>query len=588
MPLNIKKLFLAVLLCGSLGSCFQKQPLQQLCTDDSFVSWDTLNTPLIAKNVEVLNIHISDEPISLHPTNSSSFLRTVFNQYLHRTLVTYDNDNQQLVPDLLLELPKQEGKTNRYAYRLKDTLFWDDGTAVTAADIQFTFLVNACPLVQNFHAKTYLNALEDIILDKYDNRKCVFVMKNTSLRNSGFTTGFPILQAKKWDPMGILQKFTFNAFAAPSFRSEIHPELVLWANEFNDISNGRNPQAITGLGKYTVSKWLEGNFIELKRKQTYHSGANRIVFKVIKDPTAVQLSFSKQEIDASFLLTQEEFAQLSSNNEIREHYKFACINNRLYYFLAMNTRPIESGRYPFFADKSVREALAWATPIDTIMQLLGSTQRMLGPVYADNPEYATSIPKMNYNRNKAKLLLAQAGWKDTDADGVLDKDKQPFSFVLLCSNSANQYKDIALLLAEFYREIGIEVQVKMISWATLHKQGKAHQFDMLLTGVAEDFLPQDFSELWHTQSWLNGGQNYSGFGNDTTDKIIDSIAEQHDLNTRILLSGQLQQHIRKQHPVIFLFKTKMYIAVHKRLGNVKIYSHRPYTYIDTWEAGLAN
>lgn len=587
MSLDTKNL-LTVIILGLLISCSPKQSTLSHCVEEPFIAWDTVNNASSDKDVEALTIHIHAEPVSLHPINSSTLLRAVFNQYLHRTLVTYDNVHQQLSTDLLAQLPQQQANSKLYTYCLKENLFWDDGSPVTAADIFFTFLVNTCPLVENVHAKTYLEALEDIVLDKFDTKKCVFVMKNASLRNSGFATGFPILQAKKWDPNGVFHRFTFKEFKSATFRSEDYPDLVSWANAFNDVSIGRDPQLIVGLGKYAISNWVEGDYIELKRKQKYQEGANRIIFKVVKDPMAVQLSFSKQEIDASFLLTQEEFTQLSNNRVVNQSYRFACIDNRLYYFLAMNMRPLESGRFPFFADKRVREALALATPVDTMMQLLGCTQRMLGPVYSDNPEYNRSISPLQYDKNKAQGLLAEAGWVDTDNDGILDKDKHPFSFVLLCSNSTNKYKDMALLLSEFYRKIGVEMRIEMRSLANLNQQGKAHQFDMLLTGMSEDFLPQDFSELWHTQSWLNGGQNYSGFGNDTTNRLIDSIAEQSDINARVPLVHQLQYHIQQQYPVIFLFKTKMYIAVKKHFSNVKIYNHRPYVYVDTWRLRLAS
>ncbi len=534
-------------------------------------------------------VHINNEPATLHPTNSSSYMRTLINQYIHRTLITYDAQEKKLIPDLLKAVPIATANPKFIAYQLKDSIFWDDGTAVTAEDVYFTFLVNSCPLVENFHAKTYLEALDEISIDKTDNRKCVFKMKGTSVRNIGFTTGFPVLQRRYFDPENIFAAFTITQFRDKKFQAVKYPALQAWAKTFNSGNYGRNPEYIRGLGAYQLKKWHAGQFLvlEKKKREVKNASINTLIFQVIKEPNALTLAFKQQNIDASILLLESVFKDLSADEKMTNSYNFACLNTWLYYYLAMNTRAEESGRLPFFTDKRVRKAMALLTPIDTLIELMQYGKRMVGPVYPENIEYNDSLTPIPYNVQQAIALLDAAGWKDTDGDGIRDKSysgkKIPFSFDLLYFASRVDLKNLLLLIAESYERVGIKANLLPVSMGLLEERARKHQFDMLFSGCSEDFLPQDFAELWHTQSWRNGGVNYSGFGNAQSDALIDTINSLSTINERIAPSRKLQRIIYDEQPLIFLFRNKTYAAVHKRFGQVALFDHRPYLLLNKWQ-----
>ena len=88
-------------------------------------------------------------------------------------------------------------------------------------------------------------------------------------------------------------------------------------------------------------------------------------------------------------------------------------------------------------------------------------------------------------------------------------------------------------------------------------------------------LPEDFTQLWHSKSWANHGSNYCGFGNEASDKLIEAIKSEIDLDKRMRLSKELQQLIYDDQPFIFLYTSLKRSIIHKRFGNRFLFADRP-------------
>jgi peptide/nickel transport system substrate-binding protein len=81
-------------------------------------------------------------------------------------------------------------------------------------------------------------------------------------------------------------------------------------------------------------------------------------------------------------------------------------------------------------------------------------------------------------------------------------------------------------------------------------------------------MQQDFTQLWHTHSWLSStGTNYGGFGDATTDALIDSIKYTLNDSLRYSMSKRLQKIIYDDQPYVFMYSTNRKIIIHKRWGN---------------------
>ncbi|MFM7822444.1 MAG: hypothetical protein ACKPB3_01570, partial [Bacteroidota bacterium] len=102
-----------------------------------------------------------------------------------------------------------------------------------------------------------------------------------------------------------------------------------------------------------------------------------------------------------------------------------------------------------------------------------------------------------------------------------------------------------------------------------------HDFDMFLGSISQSAAPEDFTQLWHTGSWITNGSNYTGFGNKESDKLIDTLKTIADLETRIPFSRQLQRMVYEEQPMVFLFCSTRRNVIHKRFGNAEMYFERP-------------
>ena len=107
------------------------------------------------------------------------------------------------------------------------------------------------------------------------------------------------------------------------------------------------------------------------------------------------------------------------------------------------------------------------------------------------------------------------------------------------------------------------------------EKAKAHDFDLMLGNWGGTELPEDYTQLWHSSSWINHGSNYSGFGNAFTDAIIDSIKYELNDSLREKLSHKLQSAIYNDHPYIFLYSSLRRNIIHKRFGNQMLFSEKP-------------
>ncbi|MFZ1826905.1 MAG: hypothetical protein WAU21_14960, partial [Chitinophagales bacterium] len=99
--------------------------------------------------------------------------------------------------------------------------------------------------------------------------------------------------------------------------------------------------------------------------------------------------------------------------------------------------------------------------------------------------------------------------------------------------------------------------------------------DLYMGAWAGSFLPEDYTQLWHTSSWANGGSNYIGFGDAQTDALIDSIKTTVNDSLRIPMVVRLHKIIYDQQPYIMIFSSSRKVVIHKRFGNVYMTFERP-------------
>lgn len=534
--------------------------------------------------------HVISLPDELHPTNSLS-TDVEFVNYTQLCLVNVDYENLRVKPTAVEQLPTISPDGIRYTYTLRDDIVFDDGKPMTVEDVVFTYKANKCPLTNNPQLKPFLDNILDIIVSKEHPREFTIVMKEKYIHNLDLFEDYPLMQRTFFDKNNVLANYTIAQFADKSFKADQHKDLRDWASEFNSAKYGHDVNYLTGAGPYKIEKWEPGQSVTLVRKKNHwsqkspNSGINsfpeRIIFKLNKDENSQMLEFKAQTIDASTYLSTKTLLELQKDPSFNANYNSAFTSTYNFWYAAMNCRPDGVKNKKLFTDKNVRRAMAMLTPVDQINKVLNNSRntRMVGPVSPIKPEYNKDLKLINLDVEGAKKLLDAAGWKDTDGDNIRDKVidgvKVQFEFNLNYMTSTIDWKTTALMMAEQMYKAGVKAIPTPLDFAVNYTNARSHNYDMMLGVNSGTFTSEDYTQNWHTSSWLNKGSNFSGFGNAASDALIDSIKFMLDDEKRNEMAKKFQAMLYDEQPYIFLFTSQRRVAIHKRFGNQEVYFEKP-------------
>ncbi|MBA3648964.1 MAG: hypothetical protein H0W62_10515 [Chitinophagales bacterium] len=541
----------------------------------------------------VLVVHWLSDPQYLHPVNTSFFNALWILRLTHFTLLTYDQANQQIIPMLVKAMPVISDDYLRFTYDLLEEASWDDGTPITTDDVIFTFKANKCPLTNNPNMKPYLENIKTIIPDSANHKKFTIVMKEKSISNLQMISDYFILSHKFYDSANVLANYSMEQLDDLNLKSDQHPDLVAWANNFNEGKYGNDLSLQFGEGPYKVISWDRDQTITLLRKENnwvqklehpnrYLSNfPDKIIFKVIRDENAAKLECESQQIDVSTWLTTQALMSLQNDSAFNHNYNSAFMEMYTSTMIVMNERPDGSHRKKLLVDVNVRKAMAMLVPVDQIIQViaLGKAKRWPSMVSPLKKEFNPDLKLISFDVEGAKKILDKEGWKDTDGNGIRDKivdgEKIEMSIELIYTISGKSMQQLVNVIAESMKTAGINLILKTTDQSTLRMNAAKHDFDMAFISWSTNSQPEDYTQLWHTRSWSDNGGNYSGFGTAASDQLIDSIKVTIEEQKRISMVKRLQKIVYDDQPCIFMYTPYRKVIVHKRFGNVTLTSELP-------------
>lgn len=591
---SIFSLLAVLAACSHQQSQDTIQPNAESSADRTFVEnqdadvflegWSTDNTQVY---------HVIGEPNDMHPTNGISgnrtFVHTLTQGYLMRgDIVSLEGIN----PSLVEGQPQVSEDQLRFTYSLRQEPTWDDGSPITVEDVIFTMKAVKCPLTANPHHKPYIENLISIETYSSNHRQFAMVMKEKYMHNVGILSEFPLMQEAFWDEDLVLRNYTLEDFDSPDFDVD-DKVLNEWATEFNDPKYGRQPELLVGLGPYRFSDWKVGQSFTLSRKENHWTSKladpsvyetaypDKIIFKLNTDENSQILEFKTQVLDGSNALSSSALLQLSESPSFKENYHSATTPSFNYTYLGFNMKPDGIEHKKLFDDVRVRRAIAHLVQYEQINQVLynGSRTRMAGPVSPLKKSFNSNLELVEYNLAKAKEILNEAGWIDSDNDNILDKsidgETVSFEFDLHYMSNSSSWKDMALMISESLYDAGIKCNPRPVEFTVLSQKSRDHDFDAILKAWAGSSAPEDFTQVWHSESWAKKGSNYVGFGSPESDALIDSIKYSVAEEERKPLEDRLQQLIVEEQPYVFLFASSRTNVIHRRFGNADMYYEKP-------------
>jgi len=532
-----------------------------------------------------VSIRLEAEPDRLNPLLSTiSYSRQVFDP-LHLYLMNYDPTTLVLVPQLLKETPKIELIKNgvfeggtKYSFEIREEAVWDDGKPVTAADYEATLKLIFNPFLPTLGYRTFLENIQSFDIDKMNPKKFTIILNDTYFAGlESLTNVVPVLPKHIFDADNSLDTVSLlKLISDPSPENQLknYPFIKDFADYYLGEFFSRNPEGVNGAGPYKLVSWQSGQEILLEKKQAwwgdklatdnaaFQAFPDKLLFKIIPDPVSALAALKNEEIDVMQNIAPEDFLDLTSDSTTKAHFSFYTPSSLSSYYISLNTR------LPILSDKKVRRAFAHAIDVDELIKnvFIGFGTRCATPLHPSSAEYNADLKPITFSIEKAKKLLAEAGWSDTDKDGILDKKLGGKKTALRVKYLANASKASSMTLAELIksnaRKAGIDVVIDAKDANTLLDKLRSREFEMISAG--RSITPQ-----WSpSQNWRTDADNRSGFGNEKTDQWIDALEREPNQSKRWVISKKLQAEIYEEQPEIMLFCPQERLVIHKRFEAV--------------------
>ncbi|MEW6351956.1 MAG: peptide-binding protein [Thermodesulfobacteriota bacterium] len=447
---------------------------------------------------------------------------------VYNGLVKYDEDIN-LVGDLAekWEISPDNLKIRFY---LNKGVRWQDGQPFTARDVEYTYLLYTDEKTPTAYATDFLKVKEFRVLDDYT---------------------VEVTYDKPYAP------------ALGSWAVAIHPRHLLAGTNVVDSPLKRHP---VGTGPYKFKEWVTGEKILLDANPDCFMGRpyiSRTMTRIIPDPATMFLELKAGRIDMMGLGPLQYMRQTNTSwfKEQYKKYKYLATG---YTYLGYNLQKEK------FKDKRVRQAITMAIDREGIVKgvLLGLGVVAHSPYKPDTYWYNPNVRKFPYDPEKAKQLLAEAGWKDTDNDGILDKDGTPFEIEIITNHGNETRKNTATIIQWYLGKIGIKVKIRVIEWAAFLKNFiNKRNFEVCLLGWSIGQDPHQV-DIWNSKKTGPTQLNFVHYQNPEVDELLDKGAATYDRAERKKYYDKFQEIIAEDQPYTFLYVPESLPIVSSRIKGI--------------------
>jgi peptide/nickel transport system substrate-binding protein len=232
-------------------------------------------------------------------------------------------------------------------------------------------------------------------------------------------------------------------------------------------------------------------------------------------------------------------------------------------------------RRPLFEDKRVRRAMTMLLDRETIRDTIyeGLARIVTGNFMPGTPASNPEVEPWPFDPQAAQELLDEAGWVDSDGDGIRDRDGTPFRFEMLIGSGSSTAENVATIFQEELARVGIEMGIRQLEWASMLQRTTSREFDAMMMGWQMPPDPDPY-QVWHS-SQADAGSNYVGFEHARADDIIEQARVAFNDDERNALYREFHSIVHEEQPYTFMFNPLALLAVDKRVHNVNMYTYGP-------------
>ena len=483
---------------------------------------------------------------TLTPLISTDGYAATVQSFVQESLVTRDPDTLEW-QGLIAKSWKVSDDGLTITFQLREDVTFSDGVPLTAEDVLFTYNFTINEAIQAPSDRAALQKIKEVKANgKYE---VVFTFNEPYFLSISLAGGSAILPKHFYEEyLKSPQKF----------------------NESKGLLLGSGPYKLLDPNNWSPDK----DTVELVRNERYWGDVqpafNRLLWKIIQNDSARLTTYRNGEID-SYIARPVEYQtlkkdeQVTAKSQLFEYMSLA----RGYKYIGWNQE--RGGKPTRFADKRVRQAMAYLTDVNRIIDevYLGYAEPAIGPFGSKTKQHDSSLQPYQFNLEKAKALLKEAGYEDKNGDGVLeDKAGQPFEFKLIYTQSVEDYKRLVLLLKDTYAKAGVRLIASPQEFPVLVESLEKKDYDasMLAWGGG---LESDLYYVFHS-SQAKEGSNRNSYKNTELDKVIEQARSTVDDEKRMPLWQQAERIIYEDQPYAFLVRTKDLLFIDKRIANVQM------------------
>jgi peptide/nickel transport system substrate-binding protein len=457
----------------------------------------------------------------------------LFRMFLH--LVEEQADFQQHPATFTPQLAKSYDWSPDHkvlTFHLRDDVVWTDGVPVTSADVRWTWQAERNPDVawELADSKHWIDDVEAV-----DPHTVRFHFSRVYAKQLLDANEGPVFPKHAWETLPFAQ----------------------WRHNGDWFR-----QHLVVDGPFTIASWQPQQQIILQRNERYYEKGlpylDRVVMRQIRDQASGMTQLLSGELDYLPQIAPTDAPRVKASPRLE----------LIAYWFNIYVATVWNNENPLFRDPEVRRALTLAidrkTIVDTLLGPYGKVadSPILTSVWAHDP----TVHPWSYDPKEAARILAAKRWKDTDGDGVLDKDGKPFAFELL-TNTGNQLRaDATVMIQNQLQKVGIRATPRQVEFNTLAAVTIAGKFQAAMMGYTID-TSLDLRSNFDSAS-IAEGSNYPRYRNPEVNRLVEVAAAQPDILAERPYLNQIQEIVHREQPVTFLWESQRLTAVNKRVRNV--------------------
>jgi len=405
-------------------------------------------------------------------------------------------------------------------FRLRRGVKWHDGQPFTAEDVRFTYEAMIHPKTPTGYKDDFLGVKDVEILDPHTVRITYPEPRARALQSWG---------------MNMLPKHLLAKAVAEGKLKEAP----------------QNSRPI-GTGAYRFHEWKSGEKVVLVANPDYYGGRpylGRVVYRIIPSQGTIFLELKAKGVDLASL-TALQYMRQTEYPAFRKAYRKYRYPSTGYTYFGFNLKDSR------FADRRVRWAFAHAINKQELIDgvVLGMARDATGPLRPGTWAWTDKVTRYEYSPEKARALLAEAGWKDRNGDGVLeDKDGKPFQFTIRTNQGNEERKKVAEIIQQRLKDVGVSAEIQVIEWSSFLKEFiKKRRFEAIVMGWGVPVDPDQYV-VWHSSEARPEGLNNIQYANPEVDALLERGRASCVQEDRLKYYHRLQEVLAEDLPIVFLY-----------------------------------